>query len=62
MQDFRRKSWSQKENMFFRKLYLEVLAGWEKGRKQVRENKKKDKNEKKKRKEKNQDACTYLYV
>lgn len=62
MQDFRCKSWSQKENMFFRKLYLEALNGWEKGGKQVWENKKKDKNEEKKKKKKNQNACSYLYV
>lgn len=31
MQDFMCKTWSQKENMFFTKLYLEVLVGWEKG-------------------------------
>lgn len=34
MQDFRCKSWSQKENKFFTnyiyKLYLKVLVGWEK--------------------------------
>lgn len=32
MQDFRSKTWSQKEKMFFTKLYLEVLIGWEKGK------------------------------
>lgn len=31
MQEFRYKTWRQKEKMFFTKLYLELLIGWEKG-------------------------------